>query len=130
VNLTSEENLWVVLAMTLDAVDKTTMLDPAFRDRFATQGEFRFNIPPLEAEEARDLVEQRLKAARPKGKTVPHSVFPFDDSFPEGLNPAIFSSPRKLVKVCFFALSEASQVPLSVDYLRSIAEKAYPEKEL
>lgn len=128
INLTQGEDLWVVVSMTPQAIDQTKMMEPALWERFTGQGQYQFQIPPLEKGEAADLVKRRLNAARLVGFTPPSELFPFPDEFVETLTPAIYSNPRRLVKVCFYAIGDARDIPVpfAYDYLRNIENKAYP----
>jgi type II secretory pathway predicted ATPase ExeA len=126
INLTQGENLWLIVGMTPDAVQKTKMLEPALWERFTADGRFLFEVPPLTAEEAVELVRRRLRAAR-EGE-VPNPLFPFAEDFAAGLSPATISNPRRVIKVCFYALSsiQKASMPLTADYMREIEKKAYP----
>lgn len=128
INLTQSENLWLIVTMTPPAVQTTQMLEPALWERFTGQGQYQFEIPPLKAEEAVDLVKFRLDSARPEGSSQSNSLFPFPESFASAFRPATFSTPRTLIKVCFYAISEVGSrpVPFTLDYLRDIEKKLYP----
>jgi type II secretory pathway predicted ATPase ExeA len=111
VNLTREEDLWVVISMTPDGLSKTIELDPALRERFS-EGEFNFNVPPLTKEEATDLVRHRINQARTEDANGHNELYPFPDDFVDALKPTTYSSPRRLIKVCFYALSGAEKISL------------------
>lgn len=131
INLTQNEDLWLIVAMTPHAAEETRMLEPALWERFTGQGQYQFEIPPLTADDAGDLVKSRLDTARAEGFTPLNNLFPFPDSLETALSPATISSPRRLVKVCFYAISDADSVPLPFthDYLRHIESKVYPTVE-
>lgn len=126
INLTESENLWVVAAMTLDAIDKTAMLEPALWERFTGHGRFQFTIPALTADDAATLISKRLRMARISEFVPPDDIFPFPSDLDKALNPAFFSNPRRLVKICFYAISKAQVVPFTIEYLKEIQDAAYP----
>jgi hypothetical protein len=127
INFTTEEDLWVVISMTPDGLEKTIELDPALRERFS-EGEYSFKVPQLKADEAAELIRHRLKQVRAKGKHEGNSLFPFPEDFISALKPANYSNPRRLVKICFYALSEAKKnnAPFSHQFLSEVESKAYP----
>ena len=130
INLTESEQFWILVAMTPQAAEITEKLEPALWERFISRGEHRFHIPPLNAEEARGLIARRLAAARPMGDTGEDSLFPFPENFVELLREDIYSSPRRLVKVCSIAIARAASeeipVPFTSKYLLEIQEELYP----
>lgn len=130
INLTEREQFWIFVAMTPQAAEITEQLQPALWERFISQGEHCFQIPPLNAEEARELVARRLAAARPEENSDVDPLFPFPENLVEFLREDVYSSPRRLVKVCSLAVARAASeeisVPFSADYLEGIQEELYP----
>ena len=130
INLTKREQFWIFVAMTPQAAEITEQLEPALWDRFISHGKHSFQIPPLNAEEAKELVAHRLAAARPKGNSDVDPLFPFPENLVELLREDIFSSPRRLVKVCSVAVARAGSedisVPFTANYLEQIQEELYP----
>jgi hypothetical protein len=131
INLTQSEDLWLIVAMTPPAAEETQMLEPALWERFTGHGQYQFKIPPFTGDDTVDLVKSRLDAARVEGFTLPNNLFPFPDNLGTALSPATISSPRRLVKVCFYAISDANNAPLpfTYDYLQNIESKVYPTLE-
>lgn len=127
-NLAKTEELWVVLAMTRDGVDKTKALEPALWERFTADGKYMFEIPALGRQDAYGIIRARLANARFKDFQTPNEVFPFPEDVPSILKPATISNSRRLIKVCFYAISEAKPktVPFTQSYLQSVEEKAFP----
>ena len=127
VNLTSEEDFWVVLAMTPDSLERSREMQPSLWERITGEGQYQFSIPPLSTEEAASLIEYRLGTAR-MGDPSESKLHPFPEDVAEVLSPAVISSPRHLVKVCFYAVSdsEGEQVPFTPEYLRRVESMAYP----
>ncbi len=132
INLGLSENLWVVLSLTRDAVQITKDQDPALWERLTNQGDQLFDVPSLSIEEAKDLVRYRIKLSRSVTKTVSEDdLFPFSSEALEQLTPATFSVPRRLIKICFFAIAESGgqKLPFSSEYLRGIELRTYPENQ-
>ncbi len=130
INLTEREQFWIFVAMTPQAAKITEQLEPALWERFISHGEHRFQIPPLNAEEAKELVARRLAAARIEGDSDVDSLFPFPENLVELLREDIYSSPRRLVKVCSIAVARAASedipMPFTAEYLGQIQEELYP----
>ncbi|WP_456413154.1 hypothetical protein [Thiolapillus sp.] len=130
INLTEREQFWIFVAMTPQAAEITEKLEPALWERFISQGEHRFQIPPLNVEEARELVARRLAAARLIGDSNENPMFPFPENYIELLREDIYSSPRRLVKVCSISIARAASeeipMPFTSSYLLEIQEELYP----
>ncbi len=125
INLTQGDDLWLILAMTPDAVEKTQALEPALWDRMTGNDKYAFSVPPLQPEEAVELVEVRLAAARASGADGRDHLFPFSRGFETVLSPATVSSPRELTKVCSMAISASTgvEVPFTADYLADVERR-------
>lgn len=112
---TESGDLWIVLAMTPDAAERTEALDPALWSRC-----YRFNINPLAKADAANLVKRRLKRADAE------SLFAED---PVGaLQATTAANPRRLVKVFHVAVNEAKRQrkPMSHEQLAKIDLDLYP----
>lgn len=131
INLAQSEDLWLIVAMTPDAADETLALEPGLWERFTGQGQYKFVIPPLTAKDAVGLIQSRLETARSPNANLPHGLFPFPDKLGQILSPVTISSPRRLIKICFYAISDAKDLssPFTDEYLRTIERKIYPELE-
>jgi hypothetical protein len=130
INLTVNENLWIILSMTPQAGEITSKLQPALWERFINQGDKSFTIPPFMNEEVDKLIEFRIENARGK-KSKENNFFPFPENPSRYFREDIKSSPRKLVKVCSLAVAISIQdatisIPFSENYLRSIQDQLYP----
>ena len=127
INLTSQAdcNLWLFLSMTPDAYEVTESLDAALVERFPENSTIQ--VQPLSEIDALTLMKNRLGAARmDQDKPIVSELFPFPDSME--FDSSIYSSPRRLVKACFFAIANASDdtvLPFEREYLETIQEKVY-----
>lgn len=126
INLSESPDLefLIVLSMTPDSYQTTVEMDPALAARFAN----RISIDPLSRQHAAALIRARLSAARSASANRANtSLSPFPDDI--GFRPATYSNPRRLVKTCFYAISDATDatpVPFPDSYLQGIEEKYYP----
>ena len=86
------------------------------------------SIKPLSRQDAAALISSRLSAARSISagrKNTGLYPFPNDIIF----RPVTYSNPRRLVKTCFYAISDATAatpVPFPDSYLQGIEERYYP----
>ena len=129
IDLTHEGDLWLVVAMTPDAVQKTNALAPALWDRFTNKGKYHWELPALSEGDATALVKHRLAAVRAQGEARRDELFPFPPDLVSLLKPATFSTPRRLVQFCFYAIggaTESTPVPFREDYLKKVEAKLYP----
>lgn len=131
INVTESENLWIVLAMTPQAAEISAKLDSALWERFISQGRNKLEIPPLNDAEAQQLIEHRLEEARTSEKV--RNLFPFPDNLLSLLREDVKSSPRRLIKVASYAISEFLalphdvELPFSAEYLSKVQENLYPQ---
>ena len=112
----------IVLCMTPDSYQTTVEMAPALAERFAGH---TLPIPPLSRQDAAAMVSARLSAARSDGAD--DGLFPFPAEI--RFTPVTYSSPRRLVKTCCYAISDATAatpVPFPDSYLQSIEERYYP----
>jgi hypothetical protein len=127
INLTTGEDLWMVLTMTPDGKRLTGELEPALWQRIGEP----IDIKALSESEARELIRTRLDAARSEdfSPTAGNELFPFPEDVTAKLEPSTVSSPRRVVKVCFHALvriDECTSLPLSKENLRAAEQAVYP----
>ena len=126
INLTQGDraDLWLFLSMTPEAYETTVHLEPALAERFSKQG--KIDIEPLSQQDAIAIMKSRIGGARVAGSDG-KGLFPFPDEPP--FSPHIYSNPRRLVKTCCNAISEAdgnTPVPFQDAYLSEIERKLYP----
>ena len=117
-----DEKLWVILSMTHEGLDRTTRLDPSLLERFTQT----YEIPPLNDQDAHDLVLGRLQRAR---TVVRDDLWPFPEEALSVLRPTTRSSPRRLIKVLWqsiaFAVEKQDSAPFHVDILREAEEALF-----
>lgn len=119
VNLSLEDDLWIILAMTEQGMETTKQLEPALWERIA---ESAIQLTPLTESEARDLLEKRLSAARKdtRSKQAQRGLYPFPSDVISMLSPATTSVPRSLVKLAYRALAgmtDSTTLPFTKEYL-------------
>lgn len=131
IDLSEEHSLhfWLILSMTPPAYDKTIELQPALQERLARKP---VDIGQLDGDAARQLVLARLSAVR--SSVSDSTLFPFPDDLTTAplLQPATYSSPRRLIKVCFTAIARATDetsLPFDKQYLAKVEESLYGESE-
>lgn len=119
------ENLWIVLSTTPEGLERTSELDESLVQRFG----YRYTIPPLSQAEARRIVECRISSARPSGS---EGLMPFAEDALDELEPTSWSSPRRLIKVMWYAVSLAVQrqlaPPLSSGLVKEAEQELYAER--
>ena len=128
-NVAKSESFWLVVSLTPKAAEVSQMLEPALWERFTSEGEYQFAIPPLSIEEANQLLQFRLNGAQLSEP--PSKLWPFPDDVAEILDPVNYSSPRHLVKIAFYTLAEAVQqkkpkLPIPSAFVKEIEAKIYP----
>lgn len=131
IGLTEREQFWIIVAMTPQAAEMTKTLEPALWERFVSEGKYEFIIPPLNDDEATELVRFRLNTARVLERQR-SDLFPFPDDLVKVLREDIKSTPRKLVKTCSVAIARAAEdgekveLPFSAHFMRRVQEEVYP----
>ena len=118
-----EENFWLILSMTPEGFDQTTGLDPSLIERFA----YKYEIPPLSPDDARQMVVERLKSARTETRG---DLWPFPEEALSTLKPTTLSSPRRLIRVLWQALASSIEIddrpPLTLEKLQKAEQLSYP----
>jgi tetratricopeptide (TPR) repeat protein len=127
-NVASQQDFWLVVSMTPQAAAISQQLEPALWQRFTGNGQYQFVIPSLQKKDAEDLLAFRLADAKNDPGT--HRLWPFSPNIIDSLTPVTYSSPRHLVKVAFYVLTEALKqsikTPISENFINSIEQKVYP----
>jgi len=133
INVAHKQHFWLVVAMTPQAAEISRQIEPSLWDRFTGQGEYQFQIPELTSAQATKLLFHRLEEAQIK-KDEKSIIWPFIHNIVEYMKPVNYSSPRRLVKIAFYALAEAQndeniELPLNGTFIKNIEEKVYPSGE-
>lgn len=119
------ENLWIILSTTPEGTKRTAELDQSLLQRFS----YKYTIPPLAQSDARRIVEHRLTSARPPSSS---GLMPFAEDALDELDPTSWSSPRRLTKVMWYAVSLAVErqmgPPLSADLVKEAERELYAER--
>lgn len=131
INLTTTEDLWLALAMTRDAFEKTQQLAPDLQARFSSPQHIDFEVPPLSSQDAIALISHRIERTRPPNRQYNDPLHPFTEDGILALSQATLSNPRHLVKVCFKAIAGGGEepVPFAPDYLRKVEKDLYPSAQ-
>ena len=118
---------WIFLSMTPEAEAQSRRLEPSLFERLQGATE----LQPLTLEAALELIEKRVRPARPKGDEGNDSAFPFPSNIDKVFRPTTYSSPRRLIKTCSFAVAKAAPstlVPFSPEYLQAVERQLYPSE--
>ncbi|KPJ58779.1 MAG: hypothetical protein AMJ42_02645 [Deltaproteobacteria bacterium DG_8] len=129
----SEENLWMILAMTPEAADETKEMNIALWERFTHQRkETVLKLEPLTEEESKNLIKWWLNGARDeeKLKKYRNKLFPFPEDIERVLQRPEIRLPRPLVRIGFFTLARAEEgeiePPVPIDFITKIMDELYP----
>jgi len=133
IDISEEENLWIVIAMTPEAADETKKMNPALWERFTgKQEKTALRLNPLSIKEAQDLLKWWLNNARDENNLADYqnTIFPFPDNIGDILNRPGIRLPRALVRIGFFVLARAEaqklRAPFSLEFVESIINELYP----
>ena len=134
IDISEQENLWIVMAMTPEAATTTEEMNQALWDRFTHNGDTALKLGPLSEGESIELLTWWLDKARDsddlegdKGKLypLPKEILELLEQAPE------LRLPRRLVRVGFFALAKAAEAggdaPFSLDFVKEIINELYPK---
>jgi hypothetical protein len=111
VDLSQNENFWLIMAMTPAAAQDTRDMNPALWQRFTHGEKTRLELDPLSSDESKELISWWLDKERIKGKSIldnQNKLFPFQNDVFNFLdnNPQL-RLPRQLVKIGFLVLAKA-----------------------
>jgi type II secretory pathway predicted ATPase ExeA len=128
-DVTREQNFWLIISMTPEAFKQTTSLDPSLVQRFVEP----FEIPPLSTSEAKELVVSRLREARAPVFKESDVLWPFSKDLISLLSPTVMASPRRLIKVCWqaiaYALERNIKLPIPAAMVTEAEKALYPAEE-
>ena len=126
INLAQDEQVdfWIVLSMTPDAYETTKGIEPSLIERISGR---ILEIDLLSDMDAFTLMKSRIAAARSvETDEATGELFPFPDEIAFRLST--YSNPRRLIKTCFRAISQAdgdTHLPFTEDYLHKIEDELY-----
>ncbi len=126
INLAQDEQVdfWIILSMTPDAFETTKGLEPSLIERISDR---ILKIGFLSDKDASALMKSRIAAARSvETDEAAGELFPFPDEI--AFRPKTYSNPRRLIKTCFRAISQAgadTHLPFTEDYLHKTEDELY-----
>jgi len=133
IEISEKENLWIISAMTQEAVEETKKMNVALWQRFTHQEkETILTLEPLTVEESKELIKWWLNRARDEDdlKEYRDSLFPFPEDIEKVLKRPDIRSPRPLVRIGFFTLARAEEekmeAPIPMDFIEKIINELYP----
>jgi len=133
IDISAEENLWIVIAMTPEAADETKKMNPALWERFTHyREETILKLEPLSVKESEELLIWWLNIAREDNgfKHYRGKIFPFPDNIKDVLVHPEIILPRALVKIGFYVLARAEsqklKAPIPLEFVESVINKLYP----
>ncbi|MDD5014364.1 MAG: hypothetical protein PHW73_04585 [Atribacterota bacterium] len=135
IEISEIENLWIIPAMTPEAVEETRKMNPALWQRFTHQQvKTILTLGPLNVEESKNLMKWWLNIAREEDnlKTYKDRLFPFPEDIEEVLKRPKLRLPRPLVRIGFFTLARAEkekiESPIPIDFIEKIINELYPSQ--
>lgn len=128
VDISESEDLWIAIAMTPEAMEQTLSSNAALGQRFTEAG-CKIELNPFSQDDIRKWLIWWLDRYRTDNSSYKGKIFPFPDSFPEFMaKDSKRCTPRKLVKTCFWILSEAINneilPPFSDEFVRTIVDSS------
>jgi hypothetical protein len=108
-DLSQNENFWLIMAMTPEAAEDTREMNPALWQRFTHGEKTRLELNPLTSDECKDLIAWWLDKDRLDSKSgLKNKIFPFqEDLFIFLENNPNLRLPRQIVKICFLIVAKA-----------------------
>ncbi|MDE0102390.1 MAG: hypothetical protein OXN89_08415 [Bryobacterales bacterium] len=119
------EDFWVILSTTPEGFARTSELDESLTQRFSCS----YRIPELSEDEAYGIVARRLGSARLDNG---EGLMPFSEDALSGLLETSRSSPRRLIKIMWYAIGLATEseqdAPLPAELVKDAEARLYPER--
>ena len=134
IDISMEENLWIITAMTSEAAQTTKEMNTALWERFTHNEVTKIQLEPLSSEESKELIIWWLSRARLEHGAGSRSFYPFPDEFLDLLRSRPdLRMPRPLVKSCFMILSKAAndniKAPIPIKFIEDTINRLYPREE-
>jgi hypothetical protein len=129
IDISENEDLWIAIAMTPEAMQATQAANNALKERFVETGS-PIELEPFTKEEIEEWLKWWLNRYRIINTDKMNSLFPFPDNISNILSAdASRCTPRKLVKICFYILSEAFNknldAPFTSDFVTESVNKIF-----
>jgi len=132
IEISEKENLWIISAMTMEAVEETRKMNIALWQRFTHQDrDTVLNLGPLTEDESKSLIKWWLNRARDEDelKEYKNKLFPFSEDIEKVLKRPEVRLPRPLVRIGFFTLAKAEEekikAPIPIDFTKRIINELY-----
>lgn len=131
IDVSEEENLWIVLGMVPSAMEETKKMDTALWQRLTHQElETVLTLATLDKDDCIKLFIWWLDRAREESSKYKGKLFPFPDEFEKLLDRPEIRYPRPLIKIGFFTLSRAEnkkiEPPIPIEFIQEVIDELYP----
>lgn len=135
IDVSAEENFWIVIAMTPEAAQHTKEMGPALWERFTHDQRTALRLEPLTSKESKKLIRWWLDRARDTVTLEQQNnlLFPFPENLGDILEdrPEI-RYPRPLTRMCFSIIARAQEEgispPISLSFIQKIVDQLYPSE--
>jgi len=135
IDISEKENLWIISAMTMEAVEETRKMNPALWQRFVHKDRNTIlNLEPLTKDESKNLIKWWLNTAKNDDglKEYKNILFPFPEDIEKVLKSPEVRLPRSLVRIGFFTLAKAEEekvkAPIPINFIKRIINELYSSK--
>jgi hypothetical protein len=135
IDISEKENLWIISAMTMEAVEETRKMNPALWQRFVHKDRNTIlNLEPLTKDESKSLIKWWLNTAKNDDglKEYKNILFPFPEDIEKVLKSPEVRLPRSLVRIGFFTLAKAEEekvkAPIPINFIKRIINELYSSK--
>jgi len=135
IDISEKENLWIICAMTMEAVEETIKMNPALWQRFVHKDRNTIlNLEPLTKDESKNLIKWWLNTAKNDDglKEYKNILFPFPEDIEKVLKSPEVRLPRSLVRIGFFTLAKAEEekvkAPIPINFIKRIINELYSSK--
>ena len=131
IDLSEKVSLWVVVAMTPEALEQTKAMNNALVARFVDI-KIKIELNPFAEGNIVNWLKWWLNTARIPDSRYNDTIFPFPAEFAQQMAEHVDRCyPRKLVKTCFAILADAEEnnlkVPLSSDYTSQMIKQLFED---
>lgn len=131
IQISQDENVWIVMAMTPQAAEITKSMNEALWERFTHDEKNTIILHPMELEEATDLYRWWLDLGRGDQQSEHQgTLYPFNENVLDifSADPKL-RNPRTLVKIGFFTIAKAMKgrvpAPISKELMAEVIKEHY-----